>query len=64
LSHDAEPIGRPVNNRHISGGASGVGRGSPAKLLTKDEAWRQLFRLLFVEGLTAAFQAGETYDRE
>jgi hypothetical protein len=28
---------RPVNNRRISGGASGADRRSPAKLLTKDE---------------------------
>jgi hypothetical protein len=31
---------RPVNNRRISGRASGADRRSPAKLLTKDEARR------------------------
>jgi hypothetical protein len=31
---------RPVNNRRISGGASGADRRSAVKLLTKDEARR------------------------
>jgi hypothetical protein len=31
---------RPANNRRISGGASGAGRRSGAKLLAKDEARR------------------------